>query len=117
MRCFLAHHPLVRSRATHPTTTRPSKIRCRVPGLLTHHSPVHAWAAWRVYKIDKKQRGKGDISFLKRVFQKVVRGKATHPTPTPYFRAFALQKPCRNHRSTKLLPGRQDAGPSAVNAP
>jgi len=34
--------------------------------------PVHAWAAWRVYKIDKKQRGKGDISFLKRVFQKLL---------------------------------------------
>ena len=22
--------------------------------------PVHAWAAWRVYKIDKKRRGKGE---------------------------------------------------------
>ena len=25
--------------------------------------PVHAWAAWRVYKIDKKRRGKGDTKF------------------------------------------------------
>ena len=24
--------------------------------------PVHAWAAWRVYKIEKKRRGKGDIA-------------------------------------------------------
>jgi hypothetical protein len=33
--------------------------------------PVHAWAAWRVYKIEKKQRGVGDTVFLKRVFQKL----------------------------------------------
>ena len=25
--------------------------------------PVHAWAAWRVYKIDKKRNGKGDRAF------------------------------------------------------
>ncbi len=34
--------------------------------------PVHAWAAWRVYKIDKKQSGKGDTKFLERVFQKLM---------------------------------------------
>jgi hypothetical protein len=34
--------------------------------------PVHAWAAWRVYKIDKKQRGVGDRVFLERVFQKLL---------------------------------------------
>ncbi len=34
--------------------------------------PVHAWAAWRVYKIDKKRSGKGDTDFLKRVFQKLL---------------------------------------------
>jgi hypothetical protein len=34
--------------------------------------PVHAWATWRVYKIDKKRRGKGDTAFLKRVFQKLL---------------------------------------------
>jgi hypothetical protein len=34
--------------------------------------PVHAWAAWRVYKIEKKQRGKGDRVFLERVFQKLL---------------------------------------------
>ncbi|MDX2034954.1 MAG: glucosidase [Blastocatellia bacterium] len=34
--------------------------------------PVHAWAAWRVYKIEKKRRGVGDTAFLKRVFQKLL---------------------------------------------
>ena len=34
--------------------------------------PVHAWAAWRVYKIEKKRRGTGDTIFLKRVFQKLL---------------------------------------------
>jgi hypothetical protein len=35
--------------------------------------PVHAWAAWRVYKIEQKRRGgKGDLGFLKSVFQKLL---------------------------------------------
>ena len=34
--------------------------------------PVHAWAAWRIYKIEKKRRGVGDTVFLKRVFQKLL---------------------------------------------
>ncbi len=34
--------------------------------------PVHAWATWRVYKIEKKQQGKGDRQFLERVFQKLL---------------------------------------------
>jgi hypothetical protein len=34
--------------------------------------PVHAWAAWRVYKIEKKRRGVGDTVFLKRIFQKLL---------------------------------------------
>jgi hypothetical protein len=34
--------------------------------------PVHAWAAWRVYKIDQKQNGVGDIGFLERVFHKLL---------------------------------------------
>ncbi|MCI0447412.1 glucosidase [bacterium] len=33
--------------------------------------PVHAWAAWRVYKIEQKRRGQGDRTFLKRIFQKL----------------------------------------------
>ena len=34
--------------------------------------PVHAWAAWRVYKIEQKRRGKPDRSFLARVFHKLL---------------------------------------------
>lgn len=34
--------------------------------------PVHAWAVWRVYKIDKKINGKGDIDFLERAFHKLL---------------------------------------------
>jgi hypothetical protein len=34
--------------------------------------PVHAWAAWRVYKIDKKRNGHGDRAFLVRVFHKLL---------------------------------------------
>jgi hypothetical protein len=34
--------------------------------------PVHAWAAWRVYKIEKRRRGAGDRVFLERVFEKLL---------------------------------------------
>jgi len=34
--------------------------------------PVHAWAALRVYQIDKKNAGKGDREFLARIFQKLL---------------------------------------------
>jgi mannosylglycerate hydrolase MGH1-like protein len=34
--------------------------------------PVHAWAALRVYKIEKRRRGQGDLDFLKRVFHKLM---------------------------------------------
>ena len=35
--------------------------------------PVHAWAAWRVFQIDRKQRGDdGDLAFLERVFHKLM---------------------------------------------
>ena len=34
--------------------------------------PVHAWAAWRVYKIDKRINGMADREFLERVFQKLL---------------------------------------------
>jgi hypothetical protein len=34
--------------------------------------PVHAWAALRVYKIEKKRKGRGDRSFLQRVFHKLL---------------------------------------------
>jgi len=31
--------------------------------------PVHAWAAWRVYKIERRVRGVADRAFLEKVFQ------------------------------------------------
>jgi hypothetical protein len=34
--------------------------------------PVHAWAAWRVYKIEKRIRGCTDRNFLERVFHKLL---------------------------------------------
>ncbi len=36
--------------------------------------PVHAWAAWRVFEIDREKRGDavGDIGFLERVFHKLL---------------------------------------------
>ena len=34
--------------------------------------PVHAWSCLQVYKIEKEKTGKGDIDFLKRVFQKLL---------------------------------------------
>jgi hypothetical protein len=34
--------------------------------------PVHAWAAMQVYNIEKKQKGTGDVQFLKKVFQKLL---------------------------------------------
>lgn len=35
--------------------------------------PVHAWAAWRVFQIDRKQRGgAGDLEFLERILHKLM---------------------------------------------
>jgi hypothetical protein len=34
--------------------------------------PVRAWAAWRVYKIDQRQRGHGDLAFLESAFHKLM---------------------------------------------
>ena len=34
--------------------------------------PVVAWAAWRVYQIERKQSGKGDRAFLETVFHKML---------------------------------------------
>ncbi len=34
--------------------------------------PVHAWAAWRIYKIERKMYGRSDRLFLERVFQKLL---------------------------------------------
>lgn len=34
--------------------------------------PVHAWAAWRTYKIDAKQQGETDTNFLESIFHKLL---------------------------------------------
>jgi hypothetical protein len=34
--------------------------------------PVHAWAAWRVFKIDRRVSGRPDYLFLERVFHKLL---------------------------------------------
>ena len=35
--------------------------------------PVHAWATWRVYQMDRNHRGgQGDLAFLERVFHKLM---------------------------------------------
>jgi hypothetical protein len=34
--------------------------------------PVHAWATFYVYTMDKRRQGKGDIDFLKHAFQKLL---------------------------------------------
>ena len=40
--------------------------------------PVHAWATWRVFQMDRKRRreekpgDKGDLAFLERVFHKLM---------------------------------------------
>ena len=33
--------------------------------------PVYAWASYEVYRIEKERTGKGDVNFLKRVFNKL----------------------------------------------
>ena len=34
--------------------------------------PVHAWAAWRIFKIERRVRGVADYDFLERVFHKLL---------------------------------------------
>jgi hypothetical protein len=34
--------------------------------------PVHAWAAWRVYKVEQRITGRGDRAFLEEVFHKLL---------------------------------------------
>ncbi len=48
----------------------------QIPAYEWHFSdvnpPVHAWACWRVYKIDAKLTGKRDTAFLESVFHKLL---------------------------------------------
>ncbi|MCA1561966.1 MAG: glucosidase [Acidobacteria bacterium] len=34
--------------------------------------PVHAWACWRVYNLEKERTGKSDVEFLEKCFQKLL---------------------------------------------
>lgn len=34
--------------------------------------PVHAWATFRVFKLERKMHGREDLKFLERVFQKLL---------------------------------------------
>lgn len=34
--------------------------------------PVHAWATWRVYQIEREQTGKADLAFLETIFHKLM---------------------------------------------
>jgi len=34
--------------------------------------PVHAWACWRVFQIDRKLQGRADYGFLESVFHKLL---------------------------------------------
>jgi hypothetical protein len=34
--------------------------------------PVHAWAALRIYQIEEREHGRGDVAFLERIFQKLL---------------------------------------------
>jgi hypothetical protein len=34
--------------------------------------PVHAWATYQIYKIERRQRGRGDRNFLERVYHKLL---------------------------------------------
>lgn len=36
------------------------------------YPPVHAWAAWRVYKIERRVHGRADREFLEKIFHKLL---------------------------------------------
>src|SRR5262245_44166523 len=57
------------ARMVHASQWAASGVRV---GLSDVNPPVQAWAAWRVYKIEKKRRGVADREFLERVFHKLM---------------------------------------------
>jgi hypothetical protein len=60
---------LTRERYTHPNGQLPAYEW----NFGDVNPPVHAWAAWRVFQIDRKRRGDcGDLAFLERVFHKLM---------------------------------------------
>ena len=48
----------------------------QIPAYEWHFSdvnpPVHAWSALQVYRIEKSFKGEGDVSFLKKIFHKLI---------------------------------------------
>jgi hypothetical protein len=59
---------LVRERYMHPNGQLPS-----YEGSFSDvNPPVHAWATWRVYEIERARRGRGDRNFLERMFHKLL---------------------------------------------
>lgn len=34
--------------------------------------PIHGWASWRIYSIERKHTGQGDLEYLKRTFNKLL---------------------------------------------
>ncbi|HEY3598031.1 MAG TPA: glucosidase [Paraburkholderia sp.] len=59
---------LVKDRYQHPNGQLPAYEWA----LGDANPPVHAWAAWRVYEIDRALTGKGDRDFLELVFHKLL---------------------------------------------
>lgn len=60
---------LTRERFMHPNGTLPAYEW----SFEDANPPVHAWAAWEVYWMDKKQNGgKGDVGFLESMFHKLL---------------------------------------------
>lgn len=43
--------------------------------------PVHAWAVFRTFKIERKMYGREDLDFLERVFQKLLLNFTWSVTP------------------------------------
>jgi hypothetical protein len=68
--CFAKHQLLLLMREWY------MKPDGQLPAYEWHFSdvnpPVHAWAALQIYRIEKTNQGKGDISFLKKIFQKLI---------------------------------------------
>jgi hypothetical protein len=68
--CFAKHQLLLMMREWY------MKPDGQLPAYEWHFSdvnpPVQAWAALQIYRIEKTQIGKGDISFLKKIFQKLI---------------------------------------------
>ncbi|SQF99904.1 Mannosyl oligosaccharide glucosidase [Paucimonas lemoignei] len=59
---------LVKDRFMHPSGQIPAYEWCFDDA----NPPVHAWASWRVYQMEKAQTGQGDAAFLERVFHKLL---------------------------------------------